>query len=146
MSQFFDAIARRGEGVLMLLGRLLVGALFVPSGFGKLTGIGGPGLNAFAGVLGGKGLPVPLAWAVVAALIEFFAGLAVVLGLWTRAAAFLMVLFTIAAALLSHNYWTMADAARAAQFIQFWKNMAIVGGFLFLFVHGAGPLSLDGRR
>jgi putative oxidoreductase len=146
MSPFFDAIARRGEGVLMLLGRLLVGALFVPSGFGKLTGIGGPGLNAFAGVLGGKGLPVPLAWAAVGALIEFFAGLAVVLGLWTRAAAFLMVFFTIAAALLSHNYWAMADAARAANYIQFWKNMAIVGGFLFLFVHGPGPLSLDGRR
>jgi uncharacterized membrane protein YphA (DoxX/SURF4 family) len=40
----------------------------------------------------------------------------------------------------------MADAARAANYIQFWKNMAIVGGFLFLFVHGPGPLSLDGRR
>jgi putative oxidoreductase len=145
MVRFVDALARRGDAVFLLLGRLLVGWLFLPSGFGKLTGIGGPGLAAFAQTLGAKGLPVPLAWAVVGACVEFFGSLAVILGFRTRLACLVMIAFTIAAALLSHSYWTVTDASRGLQYIQFWKNMAIIGGFLFLFVHGPGALSVDRR-
>jgi putative oxidoreductase len=144
MAQLVEAVARRGDAVFLLVGRLLVGWLFLPSGFGKLTGIGGPGLGAFAQTLAPKGLPVPLAWAVVAACIEFFGSLAIILGFRTRIACLLMIAFTIAAALLSHNYWAVTEG-RNLQYIQFWKNMAIVGGFLFLFVHGPGALSLDRR-
>ena len=135
-----DAVARRAEAPILLLGRVAIAALYLPSGWGKLINIAG-----FAGVLASKGLPgSAMAWAVAGAIVEFFGGLAILLGLKTRYAALLMIVFTIFAAFLSHNYWTIADpAAVRNQFIHFWKDIAIIGGLLFLFVRGAGPFSLD---
>jgi len=112
LARTVDAIAERGEGLLLLLGRLAIGALYLPSGFGKLTGINGPGVRGFATYLAAHGVPGPaIAWSGVAAVVEFFASLAVVLGLKTRYAAALLILFTIGAALIGHPYWTIPDAA-----------------------------------
>ncbi len=135
-----DVVARRAEAPILLLGRVAVAALYLPSGWGKLTNIAG-----FAGLLASKGLPGPaLAWAVVGAVVEFFGSLAILLGFKTRYAALLMIAFTLFAAFLSHLYWAVGDSgAMRNQFIHFWKNIAIIGGLLFLFVHGAGPLSVD---
>ena len=135
-----DAIAQRAEAPILLLGRVALAALYLPSGWGKLTNIAG-----FAGVLASKGLPGPaMAWAAVGAALEFFGSLAILLGFKTRYAALLMIVFTLFAAFLSHSYWTLTDpAALRNQFIHFWKDIAIIGGLLFLFVRGAGSLSLD---
>ena len=135
-----DALARRAEAPILLLGRIAVAALYLPSGWGKLTNLAG-----FAGLLAGKGLPGPaIAWAAAAAVVEFFGGLAILVGFKTRYAALLMVVFTLFAAFLSHNYWAVADpAAMRNQLIHFWKDIAIIGAFLFIFVRGAGPLSVD---
>jgi len=137
-----DAVARRAEAPALLLGRVALAALYLPSGWGKLTNLGG-----FAGVLASKGLPGPaMAWAVIGAAVEFFGGLAILLGFKTRHAALLMIVFNLFAVFLSHQYWTIADAAGMRnQFIHFWKDIALIGGFLFLFVRGAGPLSIDRR-
>ena len=145
LARTVDAIAERGEGLLLLLGRLAIGALYLPSGFGKLTGINGPGVRGFATYLTAHGFPGPaIAWSGVAAVVEFFASLAVVLGLKTRYAAALLILFTIGAALIGHPYWTIPDAAqKARQKIHFFKDVAIIGGLLFVFVRGAGPISID---
>lgn len=142
MFSTIDAIAERGEGLFLLLGRLAIGALFLPTGWGKLTNPAG-----FAEHLAHAALPGPaIAWAVLAGVVEFFATLAIILGFKIRLAAALLFLFTLAAAYLGHPYWTMADAAaRMANHIHFWKDIAIAGGLLFLFVRGAGPLSLDRR-
>src|SRR5205823_15005010 len=116
-------------------------------GFGKLTGINGPGIRAFAHYLVAHGVPGPaLAWSAVAAVIELFGSVAIVLGLKTRYAAALLILFTIGAALIGHAYWTIPDAAqKAQQKIHFFKDFAIIGGLLFVFVRGAGPISIDRR-
>jgi putative oxidoreductase len=135
-----DRLVRKFDGVLLLIGRLAIAALYVPSGFGKLTNLGG-----FAASLGAKGLPVPMAWAIVAAVIEFFGSLAIAVGFKTRYAALLLCAFTIAAALLAHAFWNIHDASRANQYLHFMKDMAIAGGLLFLASRGAGPLSIDRR-
>jgi putative oxidoreductase len=141
MVKMVDNIAERHEGLVVLLGRLAIGVLFLPSGFNKLSAPAG-----FAGYLAKSGLPGPLvAWAVLAGLIEFFAGLAIVVGFKTRTAALLLCLFTIVAAFIGHPYWAADDAARMSQYINFWKDIAIAGGLLFLFSRGAGPISLDRR-
>jgi putative oxidoreductase len=75
--------------------------------------------------------------------VEFGGGLAIVLGLGTRYAALLMIGFVIAATLISHRFWSAPPAERAEQMIQFAKNAAIIGGFLFVFVTGGGRYSLD---
>ncbi len=141
LSRVLDWAATRLHPLILLLGRLAMGAIFVGSGFGKLVNFSG-----FAAGLAAKGLPFPILWAAVAVLVEFGGGLAVVLGIRVRLAALLMVAFTIVTALLSHNFWTMEGAERAENFIHFMKNLAIVGGFLFLFLLGGGPIALDRVR
>lgn len=139
LSRTLDTLATRNQGLLLLLGRLAIGALYVPAGYGHLTG-----LNGFAQYLASKGLPGPaMAWAVVAAVVEFFASLAVVVGFQTRAAALLLVIFTIVAALTGHPFWTVPADQYQNQYVHFFKDIAIIGGLLYVFVRGAGPISVD---
>ena len=76
--------------------------------------------------------------------VEFFGGLALIFGIATRYVAIVMAIFVVVATFSSHAYWTYTDAAvRRVQDSNFYKNMAILGGIAFLFVCGAGRLSLD---
>ena len=131
-----------GSDVVLLLGRVLMAAIFLNSGFHKLTG-----LDGFAGYLAGHGLEVgayPVA--VLAACIEFFGALCVLIGLGTRYAAVLLALFTLVAALIAHRFWEISDPAMYVnQMNHFMKNMTIVGGFLVLYAMGPGRLSVDRR-
>jgi putative oxidoreductase len=133
-----DRTAEKFEDVALLVGRLAIAALFLPSGFNKLTDIVG-----FTQNLTGRGVPGPglLAW--VGAVIEFFGALALAIGFQTRLTALVMIVFTIMATLIGHRYWEMADAARVANRVNFWKNVAIMGGLLAYFTRGAGRFSLD---
>jgi putative oxidoreductase len=143
-SSTLPAIDRVAAGIggdtIWLLARCFIGGIFVYSGFGKLTG-----LEGFAASLAKNGVPMPEVMAVIGGAVEFFGGLAIVLGLKTRYAALLMALFTISATLISHRFWEFQDAATfKGQSVHFMKNIAILGAFLLLFVQGGGRLSLDG--
>jgi putative oxidoreductase len=83
--------------------------------------------------------------AVVVIAMEFFVGLAIVLGAWTRPLALLMVLYTLGTALVGHHYWSMAGADRMANMINFYKNLSIAGGLLLLCLTGPGRYSVDRR-
>jgi putative oxidoreductase len=61
-----------------------------------------------------------------------------VAGIAPRPTALLLIVFTIVATAVSHRYWTFEGAARRGQEINFYKNIAIVGGFLFYGVVGPG--------
>jgi len=124
---------------MLLLGRLLLGIIFVLSGYGKLMG-----LAAFAASLEKNGVPFASVIAPLGAAVEFFGGLAIVLGIEVRYAALLMVLFVIVATGISHRFWEQADAAmQRGQQVHFMKNVAIAGGFLVLHVAGGGRLALE---
>jgi putative oxidoreductase len=123
---------------LLLLGRVLLGSIFVISGYGKLFG-----LAAFAASLEKNGVPYAAMLAPVGAGVEFFGGLAIVLGVEVRAAALLMIAFVIVATLISHRFWELEDAARRAQVTQFSKNVAIAGGFVLLHVAGGGRYAVE---
>jgi putative oxidoreductase len=123
---------------LLLLGRVLVGGIFVVSGYGKLFG-----LAAFAASLEKNGVPYASMPAPVGACVEFFGGLAIVLGVEVRAAALLMIAFVIVATLVSHRFWELEDAARRAQVTQFSKNVAIIGGFVLLHAAGGGRYAVE---
>jgi len=138
-----DRLAAVWNDTICLLGRILIGGIFVQSGFQKLMG-----LDAFAASLARNGIPAAIApvLAPIGAGVEFVGGLAVVLGLMTRYAAVLMIVFVIVATLISHRFWALEGAERRAQTVQFAKNVAIIGGFLFDFVTDGGRLSLDRWR
>lgn len=119
-----------------LAGRILLAALFLLSGFSKLTNPAGT-----IGYIASAGLPFPeLAYA-AAVFVEVVLAAALVVGYQTRIAAVLMALFTVAAAFGFH--FQLADQN---QFIHFFKNLSIAGGLLQVAAFGAGTLSLDGRR
>src|SRR5712691_7720879 len=122
-----DAFALHHGDTLLLLGRILLGGIFVLSGYGKLMG-----LAAFAASLEKNGVPFASVMAPIGAAVEFFGGLAIVLGIEVRYAAVLMIAFVIVATLISHRFWEFQDAVRQAQKTQFSKNVAIIGGFVLL--------------
>jgi len=140
-----DRLGIAGADSVVLVARVLVGVVFLMSGYGKLTG-----LEAFAAGLARQGVPFTSLMAPLGAAVEFFGGLALIVGIGTRYAAALLVVFVIVATLISHRFWEFQDAARATQRVQFMKNLAIDGGLLALFLTGGGRLSLDallnGRR
>ncbi|HYG85559.1 MAG TPA: DoxX family protein [Azospirillum sp.] len=126
------------QDAVLLLARVLIGAIFVQSGFGKLTN-----LTGFATGLEGMGVPMPYLAGIIGACVEFFGGLAIVLGAWTWLAAILIVGFTVAASFLAHRFWDVPAEQQRMQNIQFMKNMAIIGGLLALAVAGPGRFSVD---
>jgi putative oxidoreductase len=134
-----DSVGHNTSDIWLLLGRIALGSIFVISGFGKLTHLGG-----FEASLAMKGVPLPWLAALVGAPVEFFGGLAIVLGIAGRSAALLMFAFTVVATLISHRYWEYSEAAmRQAQLSHFSKNIAIMGGFLVLVSQGTGRFALD---
>jgi putative oxidoreductase len=134
-----DSLAQRYEPVILLLGRLCIGSLYLMSGTNhwwdqKL-------LTHFM-----TGLPGSVqVWAMLAATIEVVSGAAIVVGFRTREFALLLVLFNLCAAVIGHPYWSITGdaAARWGQLIHFWKDIGLAGGAFFVLARGAGPLSID---
>ena len=124
----------------LLVARILLIVLFVVFGWGKLTDYSGT-----VGYMAQTGAPLPPVAALGAIAVEFFVALAVVLGFWTRPSAILLALYTLGTALIAHHYSTMEGTARYANAINFYKNISIIGGFLLLYVTGAGKYSVDAK-
>jgi putative oxidoreductase len=129
------------QNALNLSGRVLLAALFLPAGIGKLTGFSGT-----VGYIASVGLPLPAVGAVLALVVEIVGSLALVAGFGTRIAALVLGAFTLVASFFFHAYWAApADQAFVVQLL-FFKNIAVVGGLLALAANGAGGWSLDARR
>ena len=132
-----DAAAAATSDFVMLCGRILIGWIFIRSGYGKLFDIAGVGATFPA-----RGLQAWMAYISVPA--EFFGGLAILLGFATRYAAVVIFVFTLVATFSSHRYWDFTEVAvRRAQETNFYKNIAILGGISILFAAGAGGWSID---
>lgn len=130
------------QNFLLLAGRVLMGWIFVESGLRKLLNMDG-----FITSLTNRRVPYAgvLGW--IGAAVEFFGGVALLLGVWTRCAALALIVFVIVATLIGHRYWELTDAAaRRMQQSHFWKNVTIIGGFVLMLVTGGGRWSVDGWR
>ena len=132
-----DQLAANTADFLLLVGRILLGVIFVRSGFPKLFDIAGVGAT-----FPPRGIPAFMAYISVPA--EFFGGLALIFGFAIRYVVIVMIIFMLVATFSSHRYWEAAQTARVAQASNFYKNLGLIGGFLFLFVVGPGRLSIDG--
>jgi len=121
-----------------LIGRVLVAAIFVVSGFGKIAGFAGT-----AGYIASKGLPFASLLTGAAILIELGAGLALVAGWKTRWAALAIAVFTIVITPIFHGFWNAAPDQVMNQTIHFQKNVSILGALILLFAFGPGRYSID---
>jgi putative oxidoreductase len=123
---------------LILAARLLLATLFLIFGWRKLRDFPGT-VNQMAQL----GVPTPLTAAAVATFMELPVAFAVAIGAFTRPGAVLMFFYTLGTALIGHRYWTMTGTDRVDGMDSFFKNLSIMGGFLLLYITGAGKYSID---
>jgi putative oxidoreductase len=123
---------------LALAARLLLATLFLIFGWRKLRDFSGT-VNQMVQL----GVPMPVLAAAVATFMELLVAFAVAIGAFTRASALLMFFYTLGTALIGHRYWTIKGADRVDSMDGFYKNISIMGGFLLLYINGAGKYSID---
>ena len=86
---------------------------------------------------------MPVLATTVVIFMELPVAFAVAVGAFTRPSAVLLVLYTPGTSLIEHHYWTMTGADQIASMEGFYKNLSIMGGFLLLYITGAGKYSID---
>jgi putative oxidoreductase len=131
---YTDGIASGMSNVLLLVARVLIALLFLMTAWF---------LSPNAGYLGSLGVPNPAFWSGVAITIEFIIVFTLILGVATRYGALLGILYVIIATAFAHRYWECPPPQQLAQYTNFTKNLAILGGLLLVFAAGAGRFSID---
>jgi putative oxidoreductase len=126
----------RSEDAALLVGRLLIAALFLPSGFNKLMNF-----SVFAASLAAKGLPYPNLIAGVLVAAEFLGPLALIIGLWPRWTALALIGFTAATLWLTYGKSLVGLVFRPRQNVDFFQNLAVIGGLLIYFACEPGVWS-----
>jgi putative oxidoreductase len=121
------------RGAFELAGRILLAAMFLISGLGKVGSY-----TATVGYMSAAGVPGALLPLVIAT--EVLGRISIIVGWKARITAFLLAGFTLLRALFFHN--NLGDQTQALLFL---KNVSITGAFLLLLANGAGPLSIDNR-
>ena len=122
------------RNLALLLGRILIAGVFIYDAMLLVRY-----QEANAAFMEKFGVPAILIWPTAA--FQFFGGILIVLGYFTRLAAPAFAGFCLLTALTFHR-----DFADTSEIIQFGKDAALAGGFLFLFAAGPGEWSADARR
>ena len=128
----------RPPSTVLLLGRLLVGALFLVAGLRKAMSIA-----PTAGHMAKNGVPMAEVLVYGAVLLEILGGLALILGWKTRAVAWVLAIFVIVITPIFHGFWTFPPEQFVGQLNHFLKNLAVIGGLFYIASLGAGSISLD---
>jgi putative oxidoreductase len=124
------------EDIALLIGRLFVASMFLPSGIDKLMNF-----SKFAASLSAKGFPYAKVWAVAGVAIEVLGSIALIVGAWAQWTALALILWTCVLTWAAHK-WSVFDVAiRHPQHAGFFRNVAAVAGLLFYFVSGPGSFS-----
>jgi putative oxidoreductase len=127
-------------GVVVLLGRILLSAIFIAAA---------PRHFSREGIAHAAALGVPLAAVLVplSGLMALAGGASLLLGYRAAWGAWLIVAFLVPVTLMMHAFWQFNDpVAVHAQQAMFMKNVALLGAALLVSQFGAGPLSLDARE
>jgi putative oxidoreductase len=123
---------------VILAARLLLATLFLIFGWRKLRDYSGTVSQMVQ-----LDVPMPVLAAAIAVFMELPVAFAVAVGAFARLSALLLVLYTLGTALIGHHYWTVKSADYVDSMDSFYKNLSIMGGFLLLYVTGAGRYSVD---
>ncbi|MGA2552505.1 MAG: DoxX family protein [Burkholderiaceae bacterium] len=128
------------KGSIELLARFLIAMIFIISGLSKFQDP-----EAINHLMASHGMPFVSELRVASAVLELVCGIALILGTYTRYIGLILFFWMIPATLIFHSYWTPDLTAMQMQGAKthFYKNFAIMGGLLSLFINGAGLFSLD---
>lgn len=111
-----------------LTGRILVGFIFVLSGLAKLAST----QVVTAGHIVSDGFPLDTVPALVLGTLEIIGGAALGLGYKARGVAFALAAFVLVTSFLFHRFWAIPPEMQFAQQLLFIKNLAVIGGLLFI--------------
>jgi putative oxidoreductase len=131
---YTDGIAAGTRDVLLLIGRVLMAAVFLMT-----VTTGGPS----AAYLKSINFVAPEFMSTFAHIVEWIIVVTLILGVGARYGALLAFAFVVIALLTAHLYWQFPAAAQTLQYVFLSKDLAIAGGALALFMTGAGRLSVD---
>jgi putative oxidoreductase len=123
---------------VILAARIFLPTLFMIFGWRKLRDYAGTVNQMVA-----DGAPMPALAAVTATFMELPVAFAIAVGAFTRPLAVLMAIYTLGTSLIEHRYWTTTGAHQLDIMEAFYKNLSIIGGFLLLYITGAGKYSID---
>jgi putative oxidoreductase len=126
------------DDTIILVARLFLTPLFLIFGWRKLRDFSGTVSQMVQ-----DGVPTPVLAALVAMFMELPVAFAVAVGGCARVSAALMALYTLGTSLIEHRYWAVQGTGHLETMENFYKNLSIMGGFLLLFVTGAGKYSID---
>lgn len=115
----------------LLFARVGLSLIFILAGLNKIQQY--EGTAQYMDAMGVPGMLLPLVIA-----LEVGGGLLFLIGGFTQLMALALAGFSLASALIFH-----LDLGNQAEFINFFKNIAIAGGFLAVASSGAGKYSLD---
>lgn len=132
----FDGVADGLRDALLLIGRILVAAVFL------MTVSGGGPADFY---LKSLNYPAPELMAVLAHVAEWVIVVTLILGFATRLGALIALGFVVIAVLTAHLYWQYPAAQQPLQWVFLSKDIAIAGGILILFATGGGRYSLDAK-
>jgi len=119
---------------LVPLGRLLLSSLFIWAGFGELMNPSGT-----AQYFASMNIPAPSIAVWVVLIIELVGGILILIGFQTRWAALVLAIFCLITGFAIH-----LPGGDLPNMINFYKNLTMAGGFLYVVSFGAGIWSVDG--
>ena len=122
----------------LLVGRILIGILFLVAGIMKAMNIG-----VTTGYMTKLGFPAPELMAYLSTLIELASGVLLIIGWQTRRVAWLLVVYVLIATGMAHRFWEYEPAQRVNQINHFLKNLALIGAMLYIVASGPGSASVD---
>jgi putative oxidoreductase len=115
--------------VVLLIGRVLFGLLFLVSAAGHLTKT-----KDLAGYAASRGVPLAKPATQLTGVQILLGGLSVMLGVWGDLGSLLLVAFLVATAALMHGFWKETDAmSKQMEMVQFQKDVALAGAALAFF-------------
>ena len=117
--------------VIHVLGRIFLSTLFLIEGTNKI-------FNYEGTIQYMENFGIPGYLAIPAIILEILFPLLLIIGYQTKIAALVMAIFTIVVAIIFHTNFD-----DHMQFITFFKDIAIAGGFMIILVNGSGRFSLD---
>lgn len=128
------------QSMAMLIGRILMGTIFLVAGIRKAMAIAGT-----AGYMAKFGVPMADVLVYGAVLLEIVGGLALILGWQTKAFAWILAIFTVVITPIFHGFWSFPPDQFVGQLNHFLKNLSVIGGLVYLATFGAGAMSIDKR-
>ena len=132
---------KRGDDAALLLGRMLVAALLLPTGIDKLLHF-----SRVVASFAARGLPYPKVWAGLDAAIEVLGPMALIVGLWPRWTALVLIALTVISMWTTYRLGMFGAPFRQPQPVQAMKSFAVIAGLLFYAVSGPGAWSRTGLR